>query len=186
MSEPMLDAVDEIFGNANRLVAAVGEDQWGADTPCTEWDARALVNHMTGTAHVFGGSATRTPPAAGPDDADHLGDNPVGSYAAAAQATQEAWRAEGALDGMTVVPAEMPAVAALGVNILDTGIHSWDLAQATGQDHGLTPELIAIIDEWSHQIISDEVRSGGGFGSVLEPASDNALTTMLAFVGREG
>ena len=27
-------------------VQAVGDDQWGRPTPCTEWDVRALVNHL--------------------------------------------------------------------------------------------------------------------------------------------
>lgn len=185
MSDEMLDALDQVYANASRLVAGVGADQWTEATPCSEWNVTELVNHMTGTTNLLYATASRSEPS-GPADDDNLGDDPVGSFAAAAVRTTAAWREPGATDGMVSVPAEMPAMAALGVNILDIGTHSWDLATATGQDHGLTPELIALIDQWNRQVVSDDVRAGGGFGAELEPASDEPLTTMLAYVGRRG
>ena len=30
------------------VVSAIGPDQWGEATPCTDWDVRALVNHLVG------------------------------------------------------------------------------------------------------------------------------------------
>ncbi|MDH3705059.1 MAG: TIGR03086 family metal-binding protein [Acidimicrobiia bacterium] len=183
MSEEMLSALDEVYTEANRLVAAIDDDQWAASTPCTEWDVRALVNHMMVTSKVLAASARRQAPSADAE-ADHLGDDPTGSFAAQGADTLAAWRGQGALDGMVEVPVEMPAVAALGVNILDVGTHVWDLATATGQPFGLSDTTIGIIDEWNHNVVSDEVRAGGGFGEVLEPASGDRLSTMLAFVGR--
>jgi len=92
-------------------------------------------------------------------EADQLGDDPAGRFAGYAAATSAAWHEDGVLEGMTVVPAEMPAIAALGVNI---------------------------IEEWNHKVVSDQVRSGEGFGEVLPAADQGGLTGMLAFVGREG
>jgi uncharacterized protein (TIGR03086 family) len=182
MSAEMLDALDRVYANANRLVAGVAGDQWGRPTPCSEWDVRQLVNHMTGTSKVGAAAASR---GSRPSDDDHLGDDPVGAFAAAARATQLAWRAEGATEGQVSVPADMPAVAALGVTILDIGTHSWDLATATGQDHGLDEPTIALIDQWNHRVISDEVRAGRGFGDDLGPQGDDPLANMLAFAGRK-
>jgi len=184
MSAEMLDAVDNVFANANRLIAGVSETQWEAQTPCTDWNVRELVNHMAGTTQVLAGSATRTPPTIAPD-ADHLGDDPAGAFAGFARATSAAWRNEGVLEGMTTVPAEMPAIAALGVNIIDIGTHCWDLAEATGQDHGLSAEMIAIIDDWNRKIISDDIRSRGGFGEIIPEVDGGGIAGMLAFVGRD-
>ncbi|MDH3752304.1 MAG: TIGR03086 family metal-binding protein [Acidimicrobiia bacterium] len=183
MSAEILDTVDEIFANANRLVAGVADGQWHDQTPCSEWDVRQLVNHTTGTTKFFAAIAARSE-ASGDPDADHLGDDPAAAFAAASEATAAAWRVDGALDGMVSQPLEMPASAAIGILVLDVGTHCWDIAEATGQDHGLSDSAIATIDACSRQIVSDEIRSRGGFGDVLEPSSDDALTTMLAFLGR--
>ncbi len=183
MSTEMLDAIDQLNTNANRLIGGVAADQWDIPTPCTEWTVRDLVNHMTGTTIVLASSASRIAPTVAPDS-DHLGEHPAAAFAAAAAATQAAWNIDGALEGMTTVPAEMPAVAALGVNIIDIGTHCWDLAEATGQDHGLSPELVALIDDWNRKIVGDDVRAGGGFGEILDGADGEGLDAMLAFVGR--
>lgn len=175
----MLDTLDHIYGNANRLVAGVG-DKWDASTPCTEWNVRELVNHMAGTTKAMTASASRSQPGEGDD---HLGDDPVGSFAAAAAGASAAWRADGALDGNVQIPFEMPAAVALSINVLDLGTHVWDLATATGQDHGLSAEAVAAIDQANRMVVSDEVRSGGGFGEDLGN-KDDALANMLAFVGR--
>ena len=182
MSEEMLTALEEVNANAYRLIDSVGESQWSSPTPCTEWTVRELVNHMTGTTKFIGASASRSEPDS-PPDADHVGDDPAAAFLAASKVTAAAWRTEGALDGMVSIPAEMPAIASLGVNIIDIGTHCWDLARALDVDHGLSAETIALIDQWNRQVITDDVRSGGGFGQALDSDGD-ALTTMLAFVGR--
>ena len=95
-----------------------------------------------------------------------------------------AWRSEGATEGTVSIPAEMPAVAALGINVLDTGTHSWDLARAIGADHGLTDAQVALIDSCSRQTVTDEIRAGAGFGPDLDDGSAEGLTATLAFLGR--
>lgn len=183
----MLDALDSIYANANRLIGEIGSDadRWSAKTPCTEWNVRDLVEHMVGTSTFLIAAATKSDPADGQssDDADP---NLAEAFAAAASASSAAWRSDGALVGMVSVPVEMPAIAALGVNIIDIGTHCWDLAEAIGADHGLSASTVATIDYWNRQVVTDEVRSGGGFGTVLEPSTDDQMTAMLAFVGREG
>ena len=42
------------------------------------------------------------------------------------------------------------------------------------------------MEEWNHDVISDDIRAGGGFGPVLEPADGGPLTGLLAYVGRVG
>ena len=181
--EQLLDVHAEISTNAVRLVEGITDEQWSQPTPCSEWDVRALVNHMAGTSKVLTASARREAPTSEPND-ENLGDDPVGSFTTAIAGAQAAWQTPGALDGEVNVPFDMPAVAALGVNILDVGTHCWDLATATGQEHGLSAGAVAAIDAFNRQLVSDEVRSGGGFGEQLEPQSADDLAEMLAFVGR--
>lgn len=183
--EQLLDVHAEISKNAVRLVEGITADQWTEPTPCSEWDVRALVNHMAGTSKVLTASARREAPTSEPND-ENLGDDPIASFTAAIAGAEAAWRAPEALAGEVNVPFDMPAVAALGVNILDIGTHCWDLATATGQDHGLSAGAVATIDAFNRQLVSAEVRAGGGFGDQLDPSSPDDLTEMLAFVGRRG
>ena len=57
----------------------VGEDQWGAPTPCADWDVRELVNHVAGedlwTAPLLEGSTIEE--VGDRFDGDLLGDDPI-------------------------------------------------------------------------------------------------------------
>ncbi len=180
--DQLLDALEAANANANRLVGTITAEQWDSPTPCTEWSVRQLVNHIAGATKLFVASASRTAPE---ESEDHLGDDPATSLKSATEANIEAWRSPGATDGMVAVPAEMPAMAALSVNVLDTGTHCWDLATAIGAPHGLTDDQIGLIDALNRQIVTEEIRSYAGFGDALDVAEGaDLLTSMLAFVGR--
>lgn len=43
----LLELFERAQGEFDRRVQAIGDDQWHLPTPCTEWDLRALVNHLT-------------------------------------------------------------------------------------------------------------------------------------------
>src|SRR6266496_6391101 len=78
--------------NSIRLVNEVGPDQWSAPTPCSDWDVRALVNHVVGeerwTVPLMDG---KTIADVGDSlDGDLLGDDPAGAATAAARAAQRA------------------------------------------------------------------------------------------------
>ena len=109
------------------VVRQVPADAWHAPTPCTEWDAAALVEHVIGF-HQFlllaplGVRAHR--PRAGP----------LARWLATERAIRSVLDDPDALarpasyfDGATRPPAEMlPALAD------DTLVHTWDLARAVG------------------------------------------------------
>ena len=185
MSDEMLDTLKSIHANALRVASEISDDQWTLATPCSEWNVGQLVNHITGSINVLSDAAERVAPTMEPND-DHSGDDPIGALKAATEKSQRAWAADGALEGMVTVPGDMPASVCLGITILDSGTHVWDLATAIGAEHGLTNADVAMIDSWNRQVVVGDVRAGGGFGEELAPASEAALTSMLAFVGRRG
>jgi uncharacterized protein (TIGR03086 family) len=137
--------VDELVGRHrracdefSRVAAAVPADRWVAPTPCTDWDARAVVEHVIGF-HDFlllrplGVRAHR--PRTGPAE----------RWAATSEALFSALTEEGALDRTTELPgggASTPRtmLAALTTDVL---VHTWDLARATGVDPQLDAELCA-------------------------------------------
>lgn len=138
-----------------RRLRSVRPDQWHRPTPCTEWDVRQLVNHMTrGNLNYVdllgGGSAARFMRSR---DADALGDDPLGAYVRSVRECAEAFAGPDALSRILDYPlGRVTGRQALAVRVTDSTIHTWDLARAVGVDDGLDPELVAWIDEHLGQI----------------------------------
>ena len=169
------------------IVAAVRPDQLGADTPCDGWDVRTLLNH------IVSGNWWAAELAAGKSieevgdrlDGDVLGDDPHAAYDASATAAAAAFRAPGALDAPCAVSyGPVPGSVYAGHRFIDVLIHGWDVAQATGQDTTIDPDLVgAAFAVIKPQI--DMVRGSGVFGDDL-PVADDAddQTKLLALLGR--
>src|SRR5436305_1692860 len=76
--------------------------------------------------------------------------------------TSESWgrQAPGALERTLNLPfGQMPGAQAIGFNIGDGLVHTWDLAKATGRDRTLDPEVCAAVLERVQQILTPEARS---------------------------
>jgi uncharacterized protein (TIGR03086 family) len=118
------------------VVDQVPDDGWDRPTPCTDWDARALVEHVIGF-HEFlvlrplGLRAHR--PRTGPAARWRATENALQrAHADPAKLDQPAET----FDGAVRRPAEvLDALAA------DTLIHTWDLARGVGASDRLDPVL---------------------------------------------
>jgi uncharacterized protein (TIGR03086 family) len=180
----LVQALDEAFAHAARVVDGVRAEQLDAPTPCPEWDLRTLLRHMTGVVVNMGRGA------AGEEllfdrDAYELGDVGAG-FRAAVDRTLAAWRARG-LDGEVDVGAgPMPVTAAISVNLVDTSTHAWDVAKATGQPAALPEELAATVLAVAEGFVGPELRQAVGIAPPV-PVADDAPATdrLVAFMGRQ-
>ena len=159
-------------------------------TPCSEWDARGLIEHMIGVVENFNaafGGAQLTPPTA-QSTAGLAGDNPAASYKRAADALMQAIRKPGALDQTLKLPmGEMPGSQAINVVIGDQSIHTWDLAKAFDKPFTIDEEIASGILELLHQILTPDRRGPGkAFAEEVPcPASAPVHDRLLAFSGRQ-
>ena len=142
----------------------VGTDDWGRPTPCSEWDVRALVNHVIGGNRRYvmllrGASAeavdrTRT--------ADHLGADPVAAFTTTAGALAVAFGEDGALIRIAHHPiGDRTGAQLLAMRVLDLTVHAWDLARALDVDDTLddAPVEFAL----THAELIDAGRAHGSF-----------------------
>ncbi len=175
-------AVENFAQKAHQVAA----DQWDQPTPCTEWDVRALVNHVVNEERwvkplVDGRSIEEVGSSL---DGDLLGEDPASAAAAAAAEAIAAFDAavpEGVL--VQLSSGETPAAQYAMELTADHLIHGWDLAAATGMDRTLDPELVAVVAEWFAGQ-EEAWRAAGVIGPRVDTVGDPQSDLLAAF-GRD-
>jgi len=138
-----------------RRLREVEPDQWTWPTPCTEWDVRQLVNHMTQANLSYvrllrGGTSTEFVQFR---EVDALGTDPLGAYTLSVRTCADAFGQPGAPGLRLDHPlGEMSGKQALAVRTTDSTIHTWDLARAIGADETLDEDLVAWISDHIEEI----------------------------------
>jgi uncharacterized protein (TIGR03086 family) len=170
---------------AATVLAKVDAGQLSSPTPCASWNVGQLIDHLIGAQHWAAAGISGRPSESA--DGASAGDFSA-AYAAAAEAAASAFEEEGALE-RTVNPGfgDMPATALLGLAIVDTFTHAWDLAKATGQSTDLDPQLATQLLAASKQSIPDAYRGpeGAPFGAAQgAPEGASAADELAAFLGR--
>jgi uncharacterized protein (TIGR03086 family) len=188
----------DLFAALERSVASTAEivtmtpaGQLDAPTPCTDWDVRALLNHLIGTLWLaealFSDQAPRHPMRPGGlPPGDLAGDDPAAAYAEAAAATLAAAAAGDTLTRVHVTPlGEMPGPALAGFTTLDILVHGWDLAAATGQPTDLDGRLAAHVLGFAEHALPPDMRAPR-IAAPLPVARDAPVThRLVAFLGRQ-
>lgn len=181
-SEAFRRASDGFMERARRI----RPEQWSAATPCTEWNVRALVNHVGGEyLWVEELMAGKTIAEVGDRlNGDVLGDDPLATLERAHSAAVASLEQPGALLRTVHLSfGDTPAVEYAKQMIIDSVIHSWDLARGIGADDTLDPELV---DMAYAELLpqADQWRSGGVFGPETAPGDDSTQAKLLALSGR--
>ena len=179
----LLSRADDGF--AQRL-ALVRPDQWAAQTPCTEWDVWALVNHVVGANRRYTMllRGATTDEAEATRAADHLGDDPVASFAATEAEMKASFGEPGAMARTAYHRAgERTGAQLLEMRVLDIAVHTWDLARAIGADESLDPDVVAFA--LTLQDTLDAGRQRGAFAAPRKtPADGSAQSRLLYLAGR--
>ena len=133
-----VDQLARVIDAMGGLVAGIRDDEWTAQTPCTDWNVRQLVNHFVGGNHMF--AAILCGDARTPEELeqfrrdDHLDSDPVGGYRRSGRALLDAFSEPGVLDETFPTPIGVaPGNAVVHLRITELLVHGWDLARATSQ-----------------------------------------------------
>lgn len=176
----VIDALEQTFLHAGRVIAGVRVEQYDDKTPCAEWTVRDLLAHMVGVVAGLGSAAADTPP-----EPFELSDDPGAQFEAASAASLAAWRQPGVLDRVIDAgPGPMPGHALAAINLLDTATHTWDLATATGQPAALPDDVAVAALDASRMIVNDQIRPGRFGPEQAAPADASATQQLVAFLGR--
>ena len=186
--DEVLDRFDRSVAGFSRVLGEVGAQQWTDPTPCSEWDVRALVNHVCGEQRWMAPLLDGQTMADVGDSlaGDLLGDDPVAAYTRAAANTRAALARHCDLAQTVQLSGGPTAVSRYCDEVgLDTLIHTWDLARAVGADETLPVDLVeagmVAVQPW---IQPDGVP--GVFAAPVVVAVDaDPATRLLGLLGRQ-
>lgn len=178
--------IEQSLDHATGLVRQVRVHHLNAQTPCSEWDVRALLNHMMNElAWEPDMLAGRTVAEVGTShERDYTGGDVVSRWEEYAFiAVERAKRAD--VDSTVHLSyGDVPArhyLAELGSDML---VHAWDLGQGLQCSLIMDRDLAQAVYENSVPREA-EFRSSGLFGPVVAVAEDADIQTkLLAFYGR--
>ena len=174
--------------STERYVSAIRDDQWGDPTPCSDWNVRDIVNHITNenlwAVELFAGK--RMEDVGNRLDGDLLGSDPIGAYHRSVLAAADAAQAPGSMERTCHLSfGDYPGSELAKQLFLDTLIHGWDIAKATGQDTRLDPSLVEACYPVA-QALEAQFGQYGVFGSKLTvPKDADTQTKILALLGRK-
>jgi uncharacterized protein (TIGR03086 family) len=173
---------------AARTVSNVDAGQFGGPTPCTDWDVRALLNHLilwtsySLEARALGGSVSQELM-----DRDFAGEPGFAAgYRAQLDRALAAWANPAAWERkLSVMGTDTPAADVAALNIAEMVLHGWDLAAATGQRYTVGDAAAAAAAQ-AVEANADLFRQYKGFAEPVEVlASASALDRLLAASGRD-
>jgi uncharacterized protein (TIGR03086 family) len=180
----MTDAADA----AARTVDNVHAGQFSGPTPCTDWDVRALLNHLIlWTAYSLEARARGGSVGQELMDRDFAADPGFAAgYRAQLDRALSAWADPAAWEReLPVMGTATPAADIAALSIAELVLHGWDLATATGQRYTLSDAATAAA-AGAVEANADLFRQYKGFAEPVEvPASASALDRLLAASGRD-
>jgi uncharacterized protein (TIGR03086 family) len=169
------------------LVHQVPDGAWSAPTPCSDWDIRALVNHVTGeelwTVPLLEGSTIAE--VGDRFDGDVLGAAPSDTVDSAAKAATAAFDEPGAAERIVHLSfGDTPASEYAMQLIADHVIHGWDLAASIGAGARIEEEFLTALTGWYAE--REDLYRGAGIVSE-RPAvpATNAQEQLLVAFGRD-
>jgi uncharacterized protein (TIGR03086 family) len=162
------------------LVGSLDDDQLDLPTPCADFTVRNILEHMVGGATMFAAAfrGDRSP--------DSTPQDVVAAFPAAMEQLRVAVRSPGALDRSI----EAPFGAVSGDTFarfvaLDGLVHGWDISTATARRYAPPADLVAEVDAFAHQAISNDMRNVNVFADEVDaPYDASPLLRLIAFTGR--
>lgn len=173
-----------------RLPSDVADEVWSSPTPCSDWDLRALLNHLT-AEHRWAPRllAGETLADVGDDYAgDVLGEDPPAAWEQAVSRSLRAWEQvddEPVLLQMSFVPVTRQEYAQQMV--VDLVVHGWDLARAAGLPYQPAPAAVQEALDYERPRLEGGEGWPGIFGRAVPvpEGSTDLVDEVVALTGRD-
>ncbi|MBN4064638.1 TIGR03086 family protein [Dehalococcoides mccartyi] len=187
--ETVSDCYLRSLNSTIKFVNNVADDAWTNDTPCADWDVKAVVNHIVyenvWMVALFSG---RTIAEVGSEfEGDLVGDDPTGAYLRTANEVKAILAEPDAMSRTCQISSGPITGADYAKELfLDSLIHGWDIAIGSKQDAKLDPYLVEQCTPLGQAIADNDSYRSAFKASTANSTSENPQTHLLALLGREG
>ena len=171
------------------IVRRIEDDQLTGPTPCTEFDVRALIDHLLFWAPSLEGAARKElvpPRAASAGNNSAPADDERVALLDQIEHVVKAWSEPDAWVGRTRMgsPMELPAPMIGGMVLGEFVVHGWDLARATGQAPEWDDDVLSFVHR-ELELTAEQGRAMGVYKDrVAVPDTAPLLDRILGLTGR--
>lgn len=183
MSENLRKYINGIY-TLNAVAQRVPADAWDNTSCCEGWTAREAAGHAAWLVRNVGNLAVEAGPTAEVAEAEVLGQDPAAGMRDIISTTMAQLDTPGSLQRVAVTPfGEMPIDQFIGIVWVDPLVHSWDVADAAGIDHGI--DQASATDAFNQlSPLLDNLRGPGLFAEATDAAGNDPVSTLIALTGR--
>lgn len=171
---------------ALKLVDAVKTPAWERRSPCEEWTARDVLNHLTAehlwAPHLLRGESLEQ--VGDRYDGDVLGDDPAGAFRSAVEGSLEAWAQSKDDDKVQTSAGEINAKEYRKQMLVDLTVHGWDIARATATPFTPDPEAIETCLRYATPRV-EGMSEAGIVAAPVDTASAVRMDQLVALLGRD-
>ncbi|GAA2218653.1 hypothetical protein GCM10010413_05430 [Promicromonospora sukumoe] len=183
----MLALHDAALTDAGRLVERAADGDLHRATPCDDWDLTALLSHMIGQNNGFA-SAVGDGPAdvTAYAEPEVTAENVVGEWDASAAALRKAFAQadEEATVHLAEFDSQVSPALALGMQLLDTVVHAWDVAASLGTTYRPAEASVGFVLDSARQIAARPGGTPGVFAAPLGETGGDPWSDALRLLGR--
>lgn len=180
---------DRALTGCGALVARAADADLGLPTPCSDWDLGALIGHMVGQNDGFAAAVRDGDAPASAYDAPRLRPDEIRSrWAASVARLREAFgrAVPDARVRLAELDREVSVTTALGMQLLDSAVHAWDVATALGESYRPPEEIVSVVLPSAEAIAARPGGAPGTFAAPREVTREDRWADALRLLGRDG
>lgn len=180
------ERIEKATALASEAIHNVKPDQLSDPTPCSEFEVKALLNHLLGGMSMLATAAQGEKAEAPQGDLVGDGSDVAARYDAARDKLLNVIKDPAVFDATWKMPfGDLPGKMMAGIAFMEHLTHTWDVRKATGQDTELPADLVAECNEVV-QPMGPMLRRPGVCGpEVTAPESASPTDKLMAFLGRQ-
>lgn len=146
--------LDDSLRRLRDVICCLGAPDLDKPTPCAEWSARDLLNHVLATTEKFTSFARGVTDDPRTPMGDLIETSPLASLERCRSDSAAAWTTTDLARRCRLPFGDFSSAQALAINVFDVSVHSWDLAETMGIEFQPPERVVAVVDSVAQRLVT--------------------------------